>query len=78
MKKDKRRTVKRKFLFDETSNEGNEVITITGKEDIIRITVFFVILDKLISTVLRCRNLFVKFDFFTNFIRKLFPKKPEH
>jgi len=48
MKKDKRITAKRKFLFDETSNEGNEVITITGKEDN-RITVYFVILDKLIS-----------------------------
>jgi hypothetical protein len=65
-KKDLRRTVKRKCQFDKTINE---MITETGKKDF-RINVFFVILDKLYSELVRRSSLYkdlcVKFDFLTN------------
>lgn len=65
-KKDKKRTIKRKKQFDETSNEQ---IKLTGKEDF-KINVFFIIIDKLIAELLRrsssYKDLCVKYDFLTN------------
>jgi hypothetical protein len=65
-KKDKKRTVKKKHRFDETSNE---VIKITGKENF-RINVFCVVLDKFNAELVRrsssYKDVCVRFDFLTN------------